>query len=72
MAYISIIMHFCRVKELESKITELETETDRLSQALDAQKSTASEAQTKLSKQLDESGRELQKRVRQPIDPLPS
>ena len=72
MAYISIMMHFCRVKELESKITELETETDRLSQALDAQKSTASEAQTKLSKQLDESGRELQKRVRRPIDPLPS
>lgn len=52
------------VRDLESKITELETETDRLSQALDAQKSTASETQAKMAKQLEESVREVQKRVR--------
>ncbi|KAK7692571.1 hypothetical protein QCA50_004201 [Cerrena zonata] len=52
-----------RVRDLESKITELETETDRLSQALDAQKSMASETQAKMAKQLEESVREVQKRV---------
>ncbi len=52
-----------RVKELESKITELESETDRLSRALDSQKVLTIEAQAGLAKQREESTRELHKKV---------
>ena len=48
---------------MESKTTELETETDRLSQALEAQKVTTNEAQAAAVKKVDELGREVQKRV---------
>lgn len=51
-----------RVKELESKITELESETDRLSRALDSQKVLTIEAQAGLAKQREESTRELHKK----------
>lgn len=53
-----------RIKEYETKIAELESETDRLSQALEVQKAAAEQAQTVASKKADELGREIQKRVR--------
>ena len=52
------------MKELQEKVTDLESETDRLSEALDAQKATTVEAQSAAAKQLEEVSRELQKRVR--------
>lgn len=52
-----------RVKELESKITDLESETDRLSQALDSQKVLTTEVQAALVKEHAETTRELQKKV---------
>ena len=51
------------MKEYETKIADLESETDRLSQALDAQKATAEQAQAMASKKVDELGREVQKKV---------
>lgn len=52
-----------RVKELETKISELESETDRLSAALDAQKRTTLEAQTAAAKKVEDMSKELQKKV---------
>ncbi|KAI0789119.1 CASP C terminal-domain-containing protein [Abortiporus biennis] len=49
-----------RHQDLEDKITELESETDRLSQALESQKSLTAEVQTALSKKAEETSRELQ------------
>ena len=51
------------ITEYETKIAELETETDRLSQALEAQKAVAEEAQAAASKKIEELGREIQKKV---------
>ena len=52
-----------RVKELEAKVVELESETDRLSTALEAQKTTAAEAQAAAAKKVDELSRDIQKKV---------
>lgn len=51
------------MKELESKISELESETDRLSRSLESQKVTTTEVQAALAKQREESTRELHKKV---------
>ena len=51
------------ITEYETKIADLETETDRLSQALEAQKAVAQEAQSAASKKIEELGREIQKKV---------
>ena len=51
------------ITEYETKIADLETETDRLSQALEAQKAAAEEAQAAASKKIEELGREIQKKV---------
>ena len=51
------------MKEYEAKIADLESETDRLSQALEAQKNAAEQAQAAASKKVDELGREVQKKV---------
>lgn len=60
-----------RIKEYESKITDLESETDRLSQALDAQKKATGEAQAAAAKKVDELGREVQKKAAE-VDQLKS
>ncbi|KAI0780119.1 CASP C terminal-domain-containing protein [Fomes fomentarius] len=60
-----------RIKEYESKIADLESETDRLSQALDAQKKATGEAQTAAARKADELGREVQKKVAE-VDQLKS
>ncbi|KAI1794075.1 CASP C terminal-domain-containing protein [Ganoderma leucocontextum] len=52
-----------RITEYENKIADLETETDRLSQALEAHKAAAEEAQTVASKKVEEFGREVQKKT---------
>lgn len=52
-----------RIKEYESKVAELESETDRLSQALETQKHVAEEARTVASKKADELTKEIQKKV---------
>ncbi|KAI0663567.1 CASP C terminal-domain-containing protein [Cubamyces menziesii] len=51
-----------RIKEYESKIADLESETDRLSQALEAQKRATEEAQAAAAKKVDELGKEVQKK----------
>lgn len=55
-----------RIKEYESKIAELESETDRLSQALETQKHAAEEARVVASKKLDELTKEVQRKVCSP------
>ena len=57
------IESYLRIKEYEAKITDLESETDRLSQSLDSQKAAAEQAQAVASKRIDELGREVQKKV---------
>lgn len=54
--------HADRVKGLESKITDLESETDRLSRALEVQKSATLDAQAAATRKVEESARELQKK----------
>ncbi|GJE95498.1 CASP C terminal-domain-containing protein [Phanerochaete sordida] len=51
-----------RLKELQVKVTELESETDRLSHALEVQKAATLEAQAKAQKQAEEITRDLQKK----------
>jgi homeobox protein cut-like len=46
------------VKNLSSQITDLESECDRLSQALDAQKSLVGEAEERLGKRVEDVERE--------------
>lgn len=59
-----MLTHCCyRIKEYESKVTELESETDRLSQALETQKHAAEEARTIASKKAEELTKEIQKKV---------
>ena len=52
--------------ELRNKVTDLEAEVDRLSQALEAQINATAEAQTIGKKTADEITRELQRKVREP------
>ena len=52
-----------RIKDYQAKVAELESETDRLSRALDAQKLATAEAIAAASKKAEDAGRELQKRV---------
>ncbi|KAH9949595.1 CASP C terminal-domain-containing protein [Amylocystis lapponica] len=51
-----------RLKDLEVKVTELESETDRLSQALDAQKAATADAQGAAAKKIEEAAKELQRK----------
>ncbi|OJT15752.1 Protein CASP [Trametes pubescens] len=51
-----------RIKEYESKVTELESETDRLSQALETQKHVAEDARIAAAKKVDELTKEIQKK----------
>ena len=51
------------VKELEVKVAELESETDRLSTSLEVQKRTTVDAQTTSARKVEEMNRELQKRA---------
>lgn len=50
------------LKDLQEKVAELETETERLSRALEVQKAATVEAQTAAAKQVEEASRELQKK----------
>ncbi|KAM5530766.1 hypothetical protein V8D89_015573 [Ganoderma adspersum] len=52
-----------RITEYENKIADLETETDRLSQALESHKAAAEDSQAVASKKVDELAREVQKRA---------
>lgn len=54
----------CRVKELRNKITDLEAEVDRLSQALEVQTAATAEARTASKKGIDDLTRELHRKVR--------
>ncbi|KAH9839474.1 CASP C terminal-domain-containing protein, partial [Rhodofomes roseus] len=54
--------HADRIKEFEAKVTELESETDQLSRALDAQKLATADAKATVTKKAEESARELQKK----------
>ena len=56
-------MNGCRVKELEAKLSDLESETDRLSTALDAQKAATAEMRSNATKKVEELSRELQKKA---------
>ncbi|KAI0823762.1 CASP C terminal-domain-containing protein [Trametes gibbosa] len=51
-----------RIKEYESKVAELESETDRLSQALESQKLAAEETRSVTAKRVDELTKEVQKK----------
>ncbi|GBE81022.1 CASP C terminal-domain-containing protein [Sparassis latifolia] len=51
-----------QLKELESKVSDLETETDRLSQALEAQKVATKAAQATAAKKAEEAAKELRKK----------
>lgn len=53
----------CRLNELQTKVSDLESETDRLSQALEAQKAATIEVQTAATKKVEEVSRDLQKKV---------
>lgn len=53
-----------RVKDLESQISELESESDRLSQALDAQKARIGEMEVAAGRKADDVAREIQSKVR--------
>ena len=53
----------CRLNELQTKVSDLESETDRLSQALEAQKTATIEVQTAATKKVEEVSRDLQKKV---------
>ena len=51
------------MQEYEIKIADLESETDRLSEALEAQKSATEAAQAAAAKKVEELGREVQKKA---------
>ena len=51
------------MRELEAKLSDLESETDRLSTALDAQKAATAEARSNATKKVEELSRELQKKA---------
>lgn len=59
------MLTYCRhrIKEYESKVAELESETDRLSQALETQKHVTEEARAVAAKKADELTKEIQKKV---------
>jgi len=54
--------HADRIKEFEAKVAELESETDQLSRALDAQKLATADAKAVALKKAEETARELQKK----------
>ncbi|KZT72124.1 hypothetical protein DAEQUDRAFT_723291 [Daedalea quercina L-15889] len=54
--------HADRIKEFEAKVAELESETDQLSRALDAQKLATADANTAAAKKAEETARELQRK----------
>ena len=51
------------LQELQSKVTDLESETDRLSSALEAQKAAASDTLAASTKKVEDISKELQRRV---------
>jgi homeobox protein cut-like len=51
------------LKELQEKAAQLESETDRLSEALEAQKMATAGVQNDAARQIDEMSKELQKKV---------
>lgn len=53
-----------RVKSLEAHIAELESECDRLSKALDVQKSSVVEGELVLGRRMEDVSREVQRKVR--------
>lgn len=52
-----------RVKSLESQITDLETEIERISRTLENQRLTTAEIESTTAKKTEDLGRELQKKV---------
>lgn len=52
-----------RLTELQLKVSELETETDRLSGALEVQKGTTSQAESAAAKRVEEVSKEFYKKV---------
>jgi hypothetical protein len=53
----------CRTKALESRITELESETSSLLRSLESQKVAFGDVESRLKKRVEEVGRELAQRV---------
>lgn len=51
------------VKDLESQVTSLESEVDRLSRSLNAQRTTATEAESSARKAAEEHSREASNKV---------
>ncbi|OCH92318.1 hypothetical protein OBBRIDRAFT_833541 [Obba rivulosa] len=56
-----------RVKDLEANVAELEAETDRLSQAIEAQKQATVDAQSAAAKQLEEAHKDCQRKPSLPV-----
>jgi MFS superfamily sulfate permease-like transporter len=54
---------FHSIKSLESQISDLESESERISRALDNQRLTTSEIEATAAKKLEDVSRELQKKV---------
>ena len=59
----SHIHHVYSIAQYETRIADLEIETDRLSHTLETQKVAAEEAQAAAFKKTEELGREIQKKV---------
>ncbi len=51
------------LQDLQTKVSELESETDRLSSALEAQKAATVDIQAATSKKVEEISKELQRKV---------
>ncbi len=52
------------MKSLDAQVASLETETEKMSRALDAQKAAATEMESTLRKKVDESSKDSQRKVR--------
>lgn len=63
MFSVQIADQYFRVKDLEKQVSELESESERLSQALDAQGVSMSELEAVLKKRSDESARDIDSKV---------
>lgn len=61
--FFTINLTYARVKSLESQITDLESESERISRALDNQRLATSEIEAMGTKKMDDLGRELHKKV---------
>lgn len=63
MFSVQIADQYFRVRDLEKQVSELESESERLSQALDAQGVSMSELEAVLKKRSDESARDIDSKV---------